>query len=77
MLFCASSKHDSTFIPFFAANDPVGGMDHALPINPDQGSSRPMEYWEEQLHKRKPGKRKPEPPPEKPHDPSHQIDDYA
>lgn len=61
----------------FAATDPVGGLDHSLPIHPDQGSSQPQEYWEDQIHKRKPGKRKPQAPPEKPHDPSHRIDDYA
>ena len=77
MPFTAPSMPDLALFSIFAATDPVGGLDHSLPIHPDQGSSQPHEYWEEQLHKRKPGKRKPEAPPEKPHDPSHQIDDFA
>jgi hypothetical protein len=77
MRFSAPSIPDATLIPFFAASDPVGGLDHSLPIHPDEGRSKPFDYWEEQLHKRKPGKRKPQIPPEKPHDPSHQINDYA
>ncbi|MDD5404796.1 MAG: hypothetical protein PHZ14_09720 [Sulfuricella sp.] len=78
MPFPAQARHDKASAPVFAAtDDPVDGLDHALPIRPDQGSARPLEYWDEQLHKRKPGKRKPQAPPEKPHDPSHRIDDYA
>lgn len=60
-----------------ATDDPVGGLDHSIPVHPDKGGARPFEYWEEQLHKRKPGKRKPQTPPEKPRDPDHQIDDFA
>jgi len=67
----------SGIVPLLAATDPVGGLDHPFPIHPDNGSSRPFEYWEEQINKRKPGKRKSPPPPEKPHDPDHQIDDFA
>lgn len=78
MPFPASARGCSSSVPLLAAtDDPVDGLDHALPIRPDQGSARPLEYWDEQLHKRKPGKRKPQTPPEKPHDPSHRIDDYA
>lgn len=62
----------------FATDDPVGGADHSLPIHPDQGSSRPMEYWEDQLHQRRPRKRPPQAPEQKrPRDEDHQIDDYA
>lgn len=61
----------------FAATDPVGGADHSLPIRPDQGSTKPMEYWEDQLHKRPPRKRPPRRVPEKPAGDEHQIDDYA
>lgn len=60
-----------------AATDPVGGADHSLPIRPEQGSSKPMEYWEDQLHKRSPRKRPPRPNPEKPSGDEHQIDDYV
>lgn len=78
MPFPATSSHTSNLIPFFAAaDDPVGSLDHSLPIRPGQGSTRPIEYWDEQLHKRKPRKRQPPILPEKPHDPSHQIDDFA
>jgi len=78
MPFPVPAKYDHALIPRFAATDnPIGGLDHSLPIHPDQGSSKPFEYWEEQLHKRKPGKRKLPPPAEKPHDPNHQIDDFA
>jgi hypothetical protein len=64
-------------MPLSASTDPVGGLDHSLPIHPDNGRSKPFEYWEEQINKHKPGKKKPSPPPEKPHDPDHQIDDFA
>lgn len=78
MIFSSSSIHEPALVPFFAAtDDPIGGLDHSTPIHPDQGSTKPFEYWEEQLHKRQPGKRKPPPPKEKPHDDDHQIDDYA
>lgn len=77
MPYHAQSSQHSSPIPMFAATEPVGGLDHSLPINPDQGSSKPFEYWEELVHKRKPAKRKPQPPEDKPHDPSHQIDDFA
>lgn len=72
-----SGHHESALIPVFAATEPVGGLDHSLPIHPDQGGTSPFEYWEEQVHKRKSGKRTPPPPAEKPHDDDHQIDDYA
>ncbi|WP_173063697.1 hypothetical protein [Sulfurimicrobium lacus] len=77
MPFPAPQRHYTISIPIFAATEPVGGLDYSLPIHSDHGSSQPQEYWEDQLHKRKPGKRKPQPLPEKPHDPSHQVDDYA
>jgi len=64
-------------LPHFAADDPVGGLEHSLPILPDHGSSRPMEYWEDQLHKKRPRKPFPKPSPEKPRQDDHQIDDYA
>lgn len=61
----------------FAADDPVGGLENSLPIQPDHGSSRPMEYWEDQLHKKRPRKPFPQPSPEKPRQDDHQVDDYA
>ncbi len=77
MPISASSGHYTALIPIFAATDPVGGLDHSLPVHPDDGRSKSLEYWEEQLHKRKPNKQKPQAPAEKPHDPSRQIDDFA
>lgn len=61
----------------FAVDDPVGGLEHSLPIHPDQGSSKPMEYWEEQLHKKRPRKPVPKPPAENVPQDDHQIDDFA
>lgn len=77
MPFPAPTGDGPVPISIFAATDPVGGLDQAIPIHPDQGSSKPFEYWDEQIHKRNPRKRKPQTPAEKPHDPSHQIDDFA
>lgn len=62
---------------YFAVDDPVGGLEHSLPIHPDQGSSKPMEYWEEQLHKKRPRKPVPKPLPKNSPQDDHQIDDYA
>jgi len=76
MPFPAPPRHYTNSPPIFAATEPVGGLDYSIPIHPDHGSSQPREYWEDQLHKRKPGKRKPHSP-EKPRDDKHQIDDYA
>ncbi len=78
MFYPAPSRNDPPVIPLAAATDPVGGADHSLPIHPDQGSSKPMEYWEDQLHQRRPRKRPPQTPePKQPRDEDHQIDDYA
>lgn len=78
MTFSApSSLYESVTVPVLAATEPIGGLDHSLPVHPDHGGSKPFEYWEEQVHKRKPGKRPPPPPEEKPHHDDHQIDDYA
>lgn len=60
-----------------AATDPVGGLDHSLPVHPDDGRAKAFEHWEELLRQRKPRKQKHQTPPEKPHDPDHQIDDFA
>ena len=62
---------------YFAVDDPVGGLEHSFPILPDHGSSKPMEYWEDKLHKKRP--RKPIPKPSTGNTPQHdhQIDDYA
>lgn len=77
MLSADPSRKNFKLMIRFATDNPVGGLDHSFPVHPDHGSSKPMEYWEEQLHKRKPGKRTPQNPPEKPRDPSRQIDDFA
>lgn len=61
----------------FAVDDPVGGLDHSLPICPDQGSKKPLEYWEDLLHKKRPRKPVPKPSPGNYRDDDHQIDDYA
>lgn len=61
----------------FAVDDPVGGLEHSFPILPDQGSSKSMEYWEDQLHKKRPRKPTPKSSPERPRQDDHQIDDYA
>ena len=74
--FFFSSARVAAF-PLIAATDPVGGLDHSLPIRPEQGSTQPLEYWEDQLHKRRPRKGPPQPPSEKPLEDDHQIDDYA
>lgn len=63
--------------PLFAADDPVGGLEHSFPIHPDHGSSKPREYWEEQLHKKRPRKPVPKPSPDNIPQGDHQIDDYA
>lgn len=74
--FVFESSHIAR-LPSFAATDSVGGLDHTAPILPDQGSSKPLEYWEDQLRKHQPRKRPPEAPTEKPAADDHQIDDYA
>jgi hypothetical protein len=61
----------------FAVDDPVGGLEHSLPIHPDQGSSKPMEYWEDQLHKKRSRKPTPKPSPGNSPQDDRQIDDYA
>lgn len=61
----------------FAVDDPVGSLDHSFPIRPDHGSSRPQEYWEDQLNKKRPRKPVPKLPPGKSDKDNHQIDDYA
>lgn len=61
-----------------AATDPVGGLDHSLPIHPGEGSSKPLEYWEDRLHRRRERRRPPRETEERPEDHGdHQVDDYA
>lgn len=62
---------------YFAVDDPVGGLEHSFPLHPDHGSSKPKEYWEDQLHKKRPRKHIPKPSPENSRQDDHQIDDYA
>ena len=61
----------------FAVDNPVGGLEHSLPILPDQGSSKSLEYWEDQLHKKRPRKPTPKPSPASSPQDDHRIDDYA
>jgi hypothetical protein len=61
----------------FAIDDPVGGLEHSFPILPDQGGSKSMEYWEDQLHRKRPRKPIPKPSPGNSRQDDHQIDDYA
>ena len=60
-----------------ASTDPVAGLDHSLPIHPDESSSKSMEYWEDQLHKKQHRKPVPKPLPKNSPPDDHQIDDYA
>lgn len=64
-------------VPHWAATDPVGGPDHSLPIRPEQGSSKPLEFWQDLLYKQRPRKRNPRQDERKPRDDNHQVDDYA
>ncbi|PWB52645.1 MAG: hypothetical protein C3F18_08100 [Nitrosomonadales bacterium] len=61
----------------FAADDPVGSLDHSFPVHPENGSTKPSEYWEDQLHKKRPRKPIPTPSPGNSRKDDHQIDDYA
>lgn len=79
MSFPEPSAPQSRPFPLFAATDPVGGLDHSIPIHPDQGSNKPAEYWEDQIDQRRPRKRRPQPKPTQGRNPGdeHRIDDYA
>ena len=65
--------------PFIAATDPVGGADHTQSIRSDEGSSKPLESWEDEIHRHPPRKRplRQHEEHEKTQDGDHQIDDYA
>lgn len=77
MLSANPSRKNSQAMIQFATDDPVGGLEHSFPLHPDHGSSKPMEYWEDQLHKKRPRKPIPKPSPENSRQDDHQIDDYA
>ncbi len=76
MPFPAPSKPDPVLIRLWAATEPVGGLEHSLPIQPDDKRSSLDKFKRD--NKRKPRPESPNEKPESRHpDPGRRIDDYA